>query len=147
MKKIILISFLITFTITVFSQVKYPYYIFPDSTHTIHSKNDTLWILKDKQLRKTIEVGEKYKLANEKNSLQELQIKKLKKQGQEKDSLIIILTEDRDKYVKDWSECNEDIKNLGRMNKNQKKITRIVTIVGISTTVLAFVGGVFLGLK
>ena len=148
MKHSIILISIIIISISAFSQKKYPYYILPDSTHTITTNHsDTLWVLKHKQVLKTIVVAKKYKLCNEQVNLQKLQIKKLKEQGSEKDSLITILTEDRDTYQNYWKECNDDIKTLGRMNKRQKKITRIVTIVGISTTIIAFVGGVFLGLK
>ena len=147
MKNFIILISILFISISAFGQKKYPFSILPSSTYTITTNNDTLWVLKHKQFKKTIEYAKKYKLCSELDNLQKLQISKLKEQGAEKDSLIIILTEDRDTYMDYWEECNDDIKTLGRMNKRQKKITRIVTIVGITTTVLAFVGGVFLGLQ
>ena len=147
MKQFIILISLLTISLTSFSQKKTPYYILPNNVDSVNSMNDTLWIITHRQFMRTVKTGEKYKLAKEQIVLQKIEIRKLKEQGQEKDTLNATLATDRDFYEENWNTCNDDIKKLGKISKRQKKITRIVTIVGISTTVVAFVGGFFLGFK
>ena len=149
MKQLILFIIVLTISLTAYSQKKKPatYYLMPDSVYSIDTKNDTLWVMTHKRFLRTYKTKKDNELAKEQIELQKKQIAKLKEQGQEKDTLITTLTEDRDFYEKNWNTCNDDIKKLGKISKRQKKITRIVTIVGVTTTVVAFVGGFFLGIK
>ena len=123
----------------------YPYYIMPNNTKIVGSSIDTLWVLRHPQLVKTVIVKKKLEKADKQILLQKVQINTLKEQVAEHDSLKSIITEDRDLYISNWNECKTDLQTMGNKNIRQKKMTRIVTIVGITTTVVAFfAGGYFL---
>jgi hypothetical protein len=140
MHKILLLIFLSISGLTSFAQ-NYPEVILPNSTKTIESNNDTLWILKNSQLDNAIIA--KKKLAVELEITKELKgkIAILEKKGITQDSLVNILTKDRDYYVTNWKTCTDDVEGLLRQSRRQKLFSRLA-YAGI---VVAFIGGFLLG--
>lgn len=143
-KYIIAILTLILFTLfgaTVFAQKKPPYYVLPNETHTFETGSDTLWVLTDKQINKTIRLIELLESKNREINLLEVQNNKLKAQVDSQKVLIDTLKIEREHYYQTWNECNKEVISEARKNVRQKKITRIVGIVGAVTTVAAFFAG------
>lgn len=145
MKKYIILFLLIAvFSGTeVFAQ-KYPYYIKPNDSLIVGSKNDTLWVMTQKQMLKTLKIARLNKSRAEEISLMKIQIETLKKQSAKRDTLIDTLKADRNYYADIWEDCNKDVIDQTKKNIRQKKKTRIAIITGSITTVLAFFAGGYL---
>ncbi len=145
MKKYIILFLLIAFFsgTEVFSQ-KYPYYIKPSDSLLVGAKSDTLWVMTQKQMLKTLKVARINKSRAEEISLMKIQIETLKEKSAKKDTLIDTLEADRDYYSEIWEDCNKDVIDQTKKNIRQKKKTRIAIITGSVTTVLAFFAGGYL---
>jgi len=143
--KIILIINLVLLFNNSFGQSKeYPKPVIPGATLEIAPTTDTMWVITDEQIRKTIATHKKYKISEEQNTLYAQQVTKLKEQGLVKDSLITVLEKDRDYYKKIWESCSNDIETLGKISKRQGKSTKIAIIAGTLTTIAAFFAGMIL---
>ncbi len=118
----------------------YPIAILPGNKIIVKPIKDTLWVMKDSQLRRAIAIGKKYKICEEQNSILNKKISLMNQRGTEKDSLVSVLKKDRDFYMTNWKTCNEDIKILGKKVKRQKLFTRL-SLAGI---VVAFVAGILI---
>ncbi len=142
MKKyiILFLLFSVLFTSKIYSQ-RYPFSIMPKDSILVLSKTDTLWVLKHKQLLKTIEVAKINKLRGTEVELMKEQITVLKTQVDKQKILIDTLKSDRNYYKEIWEDCNKDVKKQSKRSLRQKKMTRIVTIAGIATTIVAFFAG------
>jgi Flp pilus assembly protein TadB len=105
-------------------------------------KDDTLWVMKNSQLQNAIIKAKKLEVCEEEISEYKNQISLHKQKDAEQDSLIKILTKDRDYYMNTWNICEQDIQKLGRMQKRQKLYTKLA-LAGIP---VAFVIGLFIKL-
>jgi hypothetical protein len=128
------------FSFSGFAQ-NYPEVILPHSLKTIESGADTLWVLKDSQLKKAILSAKKLVVEEEITSDLKQKINVLEENNKVKDSLIVDLKKDRDYYVNNWKICTDDIDLLLKKNKRQKMLTRL-SFLGI---IVAFVGGFLIG--
>lgn len=135
LKKILLITFLII-NISAFAQV-YPIEIMPGETKTIESGIDTLWILKDSQVKKAIMAAKKLKIEEEITRELRKKVSLLGEKDLIKDSLIIDLKKDRDFYMNNWKECTNDVELLIAKSRRQKLYTRL-SMAGIA---VAFIAG------
>lgn len=111
--------------------------ILPGEKKMLEPLNDTLWVLKDRQLKKAILSAKKLKIEEEINAELHKKVSLLESKGLVTDSLIIDLKEDRDFYKTKWDVCSQDIDILIQKNKKQKLFTK-VALVGV---VVAFIAG------
>ena len=119
----------------------YPEVILPNSTKTIESKNDTLWILKESQLQKAIIAAKKLAIEEEISKELKNKISLMETKDKTKDSLIIDLKKDRDYYMNNWKTCTADVDILLKQNRRQKWFARL-GYIGIA---VSFVAGFFIG--
>jgi len=138
-KSILLISFTLT-CFSLFAQ-NYPEVILPGDSKTVNSGNDTLWILRDSQLKKAIISAKKLQIEEEISSELRKKISLMTEKDVVKDSLIADLKTDRDFYMKNFKECTNDVDLLIKKNKRQKLFTRM-SMAGI---IVAFVAGILVG--
>ena len=138
MKKIIILLYLISLPVFAFCQ--YPLPIYKGETKTIKAEQDTLWILTDAQLRAAVTKAKELKIANE--QIQLLQSKTLITNNikTEKDSIVSIMTRDRDYYKKYWQTTESDLKIVGTQLKRQKFYNKL-TLAGI---IVAFIAGIYI---
>ncbi len=119
----------------------YPEVIMPGKTKSVESGNDTLWILKDSQLKKAIVSAKKLQLEEEISIELKKKIALMQEKDLVKDSLIVNYKTDRDFYVNNWKDCTNDIELLLKKQKKQKLYTRL-SLAGV---VVAFVAGILIG--
>jgi hypothetical protein len=131
----------VVFTGIAASAQTYPEVILPNSTKTIESKNDTLWILKESQLQKAIIAAKKLAIEEEISKELRNKISLMETKDKTKDSLIIDIKKDRDYYVNNWKTCTADIDILLKQNRRQKWLARL-GYIGIA---ISFVAGFFIG--
>lgn len=135
------ISTIVLFTLLSFSYFahaqKYPVAVLPGEQKNLKPVTDTLWVLKDSQLKKAIIAAKKLKITEEINSELYKKVDLLKQKNLIKDSLIIDLKEDRKFYENKWNTCQQDIDLLIKENKKQK-LFRNVALAGV---VVAFIAG------
>lgn len=138
MKSIITIisAFFLFFAQPIIAQ-KYPEVIMPGEQKIITPKIDTLWLLKDSQLKRAIISAKKLKIEEEINAELHKKVSLLESKSLTQDSLITDLKEDRDFYTKKWEVCSNDVDILIKKNKRQKVYTKI-SLAGI--VVAFFVG-------
>ena len=135
LKKVLFISFLIA-NISANAQL-YPIEIRPGKTKTIESGIDTLWILKDSQVKKAIMAAKKLKIEEEISKELRKKISLIEEKDLIKDSLIIDLKKDRDFYMNNWKDCTNDVDLLITKCRRQKLYTRL-SLAGVA---VAFIGG------
>jgi len=135
LKKILFISFLIA-NFSAIAQI-YPIEIRPGETKTIESGNDTLWILKDSQVKKAIMAAKKLKVEEEISIELRKKVSLIEEKDLIKDSLIIDLKKDRDFYMRNWKDCTNDVDLLITKCRRQKLYTRL-SLGGIA---VAFIAG------
>jgi len=126
-------------SISVFAQ-KYPEVILPQNKKIIENQKDTLWVLKNRQLKKAIIAAKKLKVEEQITFELRKKISLINDKDLVKDSLIIDLKKDRDFYKNNWETCSKDIDRLIKINKRQKLFTRL-SFGGI---VLAFIAGILI---
>lgn len=119
----------------------YPEVILPGEKKTIESGTDTLWILRDAQLKKAIISAKKLQVEEEITKELRNKISLMSDKDLVKDSLILDLRTDRDYYMKNWKECTNDVDLLIKKNQRQKFYTRI----SLGGVILAFVAGFLIG--
>lgn len=119
----------------------YPEVILPFSTKTVVSENDTLWVLRESQLKKALLSAKKLALEEEINVELKKKISLLETRNTVNDSLIIDLQKDRDFYISYWNTCKDDIDLLLRKHQRQKFFLRL-SFAGIA---VAFVAGFLIG--
>jgi hypothetical protein len=139
LKSFLIIVFFLS-GISVFSQ-KYPEAILPGSSKTIESSLDTLWILKDSQLKKAIIAAKKLQIEEEISSGLKNKISLMEDKDVVKDSLIADYKNDRDFYMKKMKDCTNDVDLLIKKQKKQKLYTRL-SLAGV---VIAFIAGILIG--
>jgi len=121
---------------------QYPFAVLPGQTQSVAPEKDTLWILKDSQLRKAIGAAKELKISNEQLKTKDEKIKLIQLQSTEKDSLISLLKKDRDYYVTTWKNCDADLQKVGSEYKKCARIKKLA-FWGIGG---AFAVGLFAGL-
>lgn len=119
----------------------YPEVILPFSTKTVVSENDTLWVLRESQLKKALLSAKKLAIEEEINVELKKKISLLETRNTVNDSLIIDLQKDRDFYISYWNTCKDDIDLLLRKHQRQKFFLRL-SFAGIA---VAFVAGFLIG--
>ena len=121
---------------TAFAQ-KYPEVILPGNVKTIENQKDTLWVLKDSQLKKAIIAAKKLKIEEQITIELRKKISLMDEKDLVKDSLVLDLKKDRDFYKSNWETCSKDIDILIRKNKRQ----RLYTKLSLGGVVIAFIAG------
>jgi len=136
-KKIICLLFLIIPLYVVAQQ--YPQEIMPGTSKTITATTDTLWILKNSQLKNAIIKAKELEIANQ--QIEELKkiIGKTDTKDTEKDSLIVDLKKDRDYYKDIWQKTDNNLNKVAKEYKCQKLYTKIAIGCGIVATTLAII--------
>lgn len=119
------------------SAQNYPIEIMPGETKSVESGSDTLWILKNSQLKKAIVAAKKLKIEEEISLELKNKIKLMQEKETVKDSLIVDLKKDRDYYIKNYKVCTGDVDLLIKKCKRQKLLTRL----SLGGAVVAFVAG------
>ena len=143
MNKFFSVIFFLALTLVAWGQ-NYPKYILPGDTAVVTPKEDTLWIITDSQLKRTLKAGYELKNANKQLALYEKEVNVLKEEVAQKDSVINLVKENRDYYEKNWKECSENLKVLAKLNKRQTTFTRVAVIGGITVSVITFFLGAYL---
>ena len=143
MKKVFFISLLTVWTILAWAQ-NYPKPILPGQELTIASKNDTLWIITDSQLEKTIITAKKLKNADLQIVNYQKQIELLNEQLQQSDTLLLQAQKTLKFYQQNWQECKGNTLVLINENKMLNAKLKVIQIVGVVTTIAAFVLGAYL---
>ncbi len=110
-------------------------------TITADQNTSTLWILKDSQYKNAVTKAKELKLANEQIKEMAARNELQNTKSKEKDSLISIITKDRDYYKKNWETTEEDLKTMIGKSNRQKMMTRL-SLAGV---VVAFIVGFFIG--
>ncbi len=139
LKYLLIFIFLIT-GLSLFSQT-YPEVILPGSIKTIDPGSDTLWILKDSQIKKALISAKKLQVEEEISNELRKKISLMQEKDLVKDSLIIDYKKDRDYYVNNWKDCTNDVDLLIKKQKKQKLYTRL-SLAGI---VVALIAGILIG--
>ena len=119
---------------------KYPEVILPGNKKVIENQNDTLWILKDSQLKKAIIAAKKLKVEEQISFELRRKISLMDEKDLVKDSLVIDLNKDRDFYKANWETCSKDIDILIKKNRRQ----RLYTKLSLGGVVLAFIAGILI---
>jgi hypothetical protein len=137
---------LCTIVLFVFSTIclksqNYPEVILPFSNKTIMSENDTLWVLKESQLKNALLSAKKLAIEEEINRELKKKVSLLEVQNTVNDSLVMDLKKDRDFYIAYWNTCKDDIDLLLRKHQRQKFFLRL-SFAGIA---VAFVAGFLIG--
>ena len=127
-------------SLSLYSQ-NYPEVILPGESKTVEPGNDTLWILKDSQVKKAIISAKKLQIEEEISSELRKKVDLMTQKDLVKDSLITDYKKDRDYYMKNWKDCTNDVDLLIKKNKKQKLYTRL-SLLGV---VVAFVAGILIG--
>jgi len=108
--------------------------IMPGNTLKVTAEKDTLWVLKNSQLLKSITIAKQYEVANERIALYEKKVDLLQSQGKEKDDLANILKKDRDFYKAKWDSAEKDLtKSLdyAKSQTRKAKIYKGLMMVGV----------------
>jgi len=119
---------------------KYPVVILPGEQKLVKPVTDTLWLLKDSQLKKAIISAKKLRIEEEINAELHKKVYVLESKDLIKDSLILDLKADRNFYKDKWDVCSQDIDILIQKNKKQKLYTKI-SLAGIA---VAFIAGLLI---
>jgi len=119
---------------------KYPIVVMPGEQKLVQPKNDTIWLLNDRQLRKAIIAAKKLKIEEEINAELHKKVSLLESKDLVKDSLVLDLKADRNFYKDKWDVCSQDVGILIQKNKRQKNFTRI-SLAGV---VAAFIVGILI---
>jgi len=96
--------------------------------------------------RKSIIAKEQLKISNKQVNEQKKIIDNLKLVNKNNKVIIDTLKNDRDYYAENWKKAEKDVNTLANMNDKCSKHLKIAIIVGGVTTVVAFLGGFFIGL-
>ncbi len=149
MNKIFLILFIIISTTTLSLAQNYakPYPLLPGDTLVVTSPKDTLWIMNNHRFKQTIIAKKQLKLCREEVDTLKQMVDTLTELNVQRQDLIDTVKRDRDYYMKNWKEAEEDLKLMGELNTKQSQYTKIAIIVGSATTVTAFIVGFILGFK
>jgi len=132
------------FSIALNAQTKYPLGIFPNQEVTLNPKFDTLWVITDTQIRRTIVDGRTLRLQNDEISVLKQQINEYKNLNSQQDSLKSLLINDRDFYKEKWTNCSKNIDIVGNQALKQQRRTKIAVIGGIAGTIIGFVSGMLI---
>jgi hypothetical protein len=119
----------------------YPEVILPNSSRTIESKGDTLWILKESQLQRAIMAAKKLTIEEEISNELRNKIFLMDEKDRTKDSLVNFLKNDRDYYMNNWKTCSNDIEIILKKQGRQKLFARLA-YAGIG---VAFIAGFLIG--
>ncbi len=119
---------------------KYPIVIRPGEKKLVEPISDTLWIMKDSQLKRAIISAKKLKIEEQINSELHKKVSLLESKDLIKDSLILDLKADRNFYKEKWDVSSQDIDILIKKNKKQKVYTKI-SLAGV---VVAFIAGLLI---
>jgi hypothetical protein len=119
----------------------YPQEVLPGESKTIEPITDTLWILKDSQLKKAIISAKKLLIEEEISADLRKKIALMQEKDLVKDSLVLDYKKDRDFYMKNWKDCTNDVDLLIKKQKKQKLYTRL-SLAGV---IVAFIAGILIG--
>lgn len=118
--------------------------ILPGNTLKVTAEKDTLWVLKNSQLLKSITIAKQYEVANERIALYDKKIELLQSQAKEKDDLTNILKKDRDFYKAKWDSAEKDLTKAMDYSKSQARKAKLykgLSFVGIP---VAFILGIII---
>jgi len=145
--KVLLLLIILLTSLGLEAQRFVPIPVLPGNTYNVDSKNDTLWIITNKQFKKTLITHDQLKVCKQQKDLLVQQNDTLKELILTQKVLIDTLKHDRDFYVNNWKKAENDLEECTQMVKNQSKYKKIAIIVGSATTVSAFIVGFILGIK
>ncbi|MEN8119566.1 MAG: hypothetical protein ABFS35_04440 [Bacteroidota bacterium] len=114
--------------------------VLPGEKKVLEPLTDTLWVLKDRQLKKAIMSAKRLKIEEEINAELHKKVSLLESKDLTTDSLIMDLKEDQNFYKTKWDVCSQDIDILIKKNKRQRFYTRM-SLIGV---VAAFIAGVII---
>ncbi|MBN1251796.1 MAG: hypothetical protein JXR51_01090 [Bacteroidales bacterium] len=135
----IIIILFVSNNFSVFAQT-YPEVILPGTEKIIQNETDTLWVLKDSQLKKAIIAAKQLIIEEQINDELKKKISLMTDKDLVKDSLVVDLKKDRDFYENNWKTCSKDIDILIRKNQRQILFTRL----SLGGVVLAFIAGILI---
>ena len=121
-----------------------PEYVLPGQSKLLEPTSDTSWVLNNKQFKQTIIAKEQLKICNKQVDVYKNMTDSLKAMNVVYDEKVKLLEQDRDFYIKNWKEAENDVKLLADLNKRQSAMTQIAIVAGITATIIAFFGGFLL---
>jgi hypothetical protein len=139
------ISFSILFCAQTIAQEEYPYRIENGESKIVKANQQDLWVLKENQFNNALSDSKQLDLIKKELGLKQQQYTVLEEQCEDKDSLISILTKDRDYYKNLYDQAHMDIEDLTKETKKnirRQKIYKKATIFGIPA---AFLLGLIIG--
>ncbi len=139
MKINVLAIFFILVSVSIQAQ-EYPYYILPEKSVTINTENDTIWLLKDAQIKELVKANRKLEVCTEQLDLQKRKMALYEKREVETDTLSAFLKKDRDFYKTNWGQCSKDVEILGKKYEQQRLYTKL-SLGGIA---VAFIVGLLI---
>ncbi len=127
------------------SEVPIP--ILPNGSIT-NQTADTMWVLHStKQFKKITIALNNYKTCQKINNKQEQLIDSLSELNVQRKDYIDSLKKEYNICMEEANNLYENSELLGELNTKQTKYTRIAIFTGAGTTVIAFLVGLFIGIK
>lgn len=124
MKKIVFVLITVLIGFSGFSQT-FPEQIPLGESKTFEAKDKALWVLTENQYKTALEKAKNLKLAEEQIKLLEEKASLITNKSGEQDSLVTIITKDRDYYQTNWKIAEDDIQILSKQLKRQKFYTKL----------------------
>lgn len=149
MKKITILLYLLLVGSLSFAQ-QFPFPVIPVQENTvsggqqiISTATDTLWIMKNSQMKKAVIAAKENKVLNEQLKVNAEKISLLEKKCAETDSLRSIMQKDRDFYIKSYKTCDASLTEA--INKYAGAVRfKKFAFIGMGAT---FVAGFFIARK
>lgn len=123
---------------------QYPIEVLPGKTRQIGNSSDTLWVLSNAQFDKVLIAGKELKLVKEELSLIKKKDGLVNEHKAESDSILSLITKNRNDYEVRWRNCEKDLAIVGESYdkmKRKNKIYKGIAMVGIP---IVFVLGLLL---
>ncbi len=144
MKKIFLLIILLGLSFGIFAQQRYPIAVLPGKQFLVKPVGDTLWVITDSQLNRALIAVKELKNADLQIENYRKQLDNLNKQLAQKDSIIDLVTKNRDYYEKNWKDCSNNLKILVEENQKEANKLKAAKIIGGVATVAAFILGAYI---
>ncbi|MCB0431445.1 MAG: hypothetical protein H6585_03185 [Flavobacteriales bacterium] len=117
----------------------YPQVIRPGETRTVHTGNDTLWILNNRQFDRALAAKKKLDICDSMITIHEAKAQTLQQMIAAKDSTIADKDTLYQHYLETWKTCDADLEKAQIGQVRGRKRLKIFTVIG-------FVAGLVIGL-
>ena len=136
----VLIFILGLFTVSLFAQ-KYPEVVLPGQQKLIKAGNDTLWVLKNSQVNNALIQSKQLKICEKEFKNTQEQIKLLKQQYAQKDSMYQATVKMMNKYKSNWEDCKTSLNGVADDYKKALRHQRFLLMGAATASVVSFILG------